>query len=57
MERSCQAQLLALAGEPQLIDHETATAVRRQTGFPLAGWFHLRPMQAEILAEQPDLLD
>jgi ribulose-5-phosphate 4-epimerase/fuculose-1-phosphate aldolase len=58
MERSCQAQLLALAaGEPQKIDHETATTVRRQTGFPLAGWFQLRPMQAEILAEQPDLLD
>jgi ribulose-5-phosphate 4-epimerase/fuculose-1-phosphate aldolase len=58
MERSCQAQLLAMAaGEPKLIDHETATAVHHQTGYPLAGWFQLQPMHAEILAEQPDLLD
>ena len=58
MERSCQAQLLAMAaGEPKLIDHETATAVHHQTGHQLAGWFQLRPMHAEILAEQPDLLD
>lgn len=58
MERSCQAQLLAMAaGEPKLIDHETATAVHHQTGHPLAGWFQLQPMHAEILAEQPDLLD
>jgi hypothetical protein len=31
--------------------------VHHQTGHPLAGWFQLRPMHAEILAEQPDLLD
>ena len=58
MERTCQAQLLAMAaGEPKRIDHETATAVRHQTGHPLAGWFQLRPMHAEILAQQPDLVD
>ena len=40
MERSCQAQLLAMAaGEPKKINHEYATYTREQTGFPLAGWF------------------
>jgi hypothetical protein len=45
------------AGEPKLIDHETATAVHHEIGHPLAGWFQLQAMHAEILAEQPDLLD
>jgi ribulose-5-phosphate 4-epimerase/fuculose-1-phosphate aldolase len=58
MERSCQAQLMAMAaGEPKSIDHETATEVHRQTGTHEFGWFSLRPLHEEILAEQPDLLD
>jgi ribulose-5-phosphate 4-epimerase/fuculose-1-phosphate aldolase len=57
MERSCQAQLSAMAaGEPKLIAHETATDVHRQTGSPAFGWFALRPLHDEILTEQPDLL-
>ncbi|MCG3751963.1 class II aldolase/adducin family protein [Amycolatopsis sp. Poz14] len=58
LERSCQAQLLAMAaGDPHEIDRETALAVRAQTGTPLSGWFQLRPMWEEVIAEQPDLFD
>src|SRR5215212_6720885 len=40
MERSCQAQLMAMAaGEPKPIRHEYAAYTAAQTGFPLAGWF------------------
>ncbi|MFI7099672.1 class II aldolase/adducin family protein [Streptomyces sp. NPDC050161] len=56
MERSCQAQLLAMAaGDPQPIDRETALQVREQIGSPLSGWFQLRPLWDQITAEQPDL--
>ena len=58
MERSCQAQLLALAaGTPKVIDHDTATLVRSQIGGPLAGWFQFRPLWDQIIADSPDLLD
>lgn len=58
MERSCQAQLLAMAaGTPHLIDRETALQVREQTGSPLAGWLQIRPLWDRITQEQPDLFD
>ena len=58
MERSCQAQLLAMAaGRPALIDAETARMVRAQISGPLAGWFQFRPLWDQITADQPDLLD
>ncbi|WP_245883598.1 class II aldolase/adducin family protein [Streptomyces hyaluromycini] len=58
MERSCQAQLLAMAaGEPALIDPETARTVRDQISGPLAGWFQFRPLWDQVTAEQPDLFD
>ncbi|MFH8500870.1 class II aldolase/adducin family protein [Streptomyces flaveolus] len=58
MERSCQAQLLAMAaGTPFLIDRETALQVREQTGSPLSGWFQLRPLWEQITEDQPDLFD
>ncbi|WP_408909475.1 class II aldolase/adducin family protein [Streptomyces solicavernae] len=58
MERSCQAQLLAMAaGDPHPIDRETALEVREQIGTPLSGWFQLRPLWDQITAEQPDLFD
>lgn len=58
MERSCQAQLLAMAaGEPKLIDAETARMVRDQISGPLPGWFQFRPLWDQITAEQPDLFD
>lgn len=58
MERSCQAQLLAMAaGEPKLIDPETARMVRDQISGPLPGWFQFRPLWDQITADQPDLFD
>jgi ribulose-5-phosphate 4-epimerase/fuculose-1-phosphate aldolase len=58
MERSCQAQLLAeAAGQPLLIDHETAVHTREQVGSALAGWFSAQPLFDAILKEQPDCLD
>jgi len=58
MERSCQAQLLAMAaGEPKLINHEYARYTAQQTGFPLAGWFSFQPLWQEICRTDPDLFD
>ena len=56
MERSCQAQLLAMAaGTPKHIDRDTALLVREQTGHPLAGWFQFRPLWDQIIVSDPDL--
>ncbi|MGA5452952.1 class II aldolase/adducin family protein [Streptomyces umbrinus] len=56
MERSCQAQLLAMAaGEPHLIDPDTARMVRDQISGALPGWFQFRPLWDQITAEEPDL--
>ncbi|MFC1407243.1 MULTISPECIES: class II aldolase/adducin family protein [Streptacidiphilus] len=56
MERSCQAQLLAMAaGTPELIDRETALITREQVGSHLAGWFQARPLWDQITASDPDL--
>ena len=58
MERSCQAQLLAMAaGEPKKINHEYATYTREQTGFPLAGWFSFQPLWQDICATDPELFE
>jgi ribulose-5-phosphate 4-epimerase/fuculose-1-phosphate aldolase len=58
MERSCQAQLLAMAaGEPTLIDPGTARMVREQISGPLAGWFQFRPLWDQITKDEPDLFD
>ncbi|GAQ51402.1 class II aldolase/adducin family protein [Streptomyces acidiscabies] len=58
MERSCQAQLLAMAaGKPKLIDAETARTVRAQISGALPGWFQFRPLWDQITEEQPDLFD
>ena len=58
MERSCQAELLALAaGEAKPIGDDVARKVHGDSGFPLAGWFSAQPLFDWILAEQPDLLD
>lgn len=58
MERSCQAQLMAMAaGEPKKINPEYATYTREQTGFPLAGWFSFQPMWDEITRSEPELFD
>lgn len=58
MERSCQAQLLAMAaGTPQLIDRETALLTRGQIGSSIAGWFQARPLWEQITVSDPDLSD
>jgi ribulose-5-phosphate 4-epimerase/fuculose-1-phosphate aldolase len=58
MERSCQAQLLAMAaGTPEPINHEYATYTRQQAGFHAAGWFSFQPLWQEICRTDPDLFD
>ena len=58
MERSCQAQLLAMAaGEPVLIEAEQAKTTAGQVGSEIAGWLSFQPLFDKIVAEQPDLLD
>lgn len=58
MERSCQAQLLAMAaGTPKKIEHSMAQYTFEQTGFPLAGWFSFQPMWQEICVTDPELFD
>ncbi len=52
MERSCQAQLLAMQTGEKLIeiDHETAMKTRAELGFPIAGYFQFQPMWQDISA-------
>jgi ribulose-5-phosphate 4-epimerase/fuculose-1-phosphate aldolase len=58
MERSCQAQLMAMAaGEPKHIKPEYAEYTAQQTGFPLAGWFSFQPLWQEICRTDPELFD
>ena len=58
MDRSCQAQLLAMAaGTPKLIAPDMAAYTARQTGFPLAGWFSFQPLWQEICRTDPELFD
>ena len=58
MERSCQAQLAAMAaGTPQLINDDYASYTAAQTGFPLAGWFSFQPLWQEICRTDPELFD
>ena len=56
MERSCQAQLAAMAaGDPIEIRDEYARYTSEQTGFPLAGWFSFQPLWQEICRTDPEL--
>ncbi|GAB4006910.1 class II aldolase/adducin family protein [Nocardioides ultimimeridianus] len=58
MERSCQAQLLAMAaGTPREIDREAALVARDQVGSDDAGWFQFRPLWEQVVATQPDVFD
>ncbi len=57
MERTCQAQLLAMAaGTPQPIDDHHAKLTHDQVGSEVAGWFSFQPLYDKIVREQPDLL-
>ena len=58
MERSCQAQLLAMAaGAPRPIEHDAAELTREQIGTRQIGWRSFQPLYDWITAVQPDLLD
>jgi ribulose-5-phosphate 4-epimerase/fuculose-1-phosphate aldolase len=58
MERSCQAELLAMAaGEPHEIPADVASQTYETVGGHFAGWFSAQPLFDWILAEQPDCLD
>ncbi len=54
MERSCQAQLLAMqTGRPLIeIKHDIAMRTRAELGFPLAGYFQFQPLWQDICATQ-----
>jgi ribulose-5-phosphate 4-epimerase/fuculose-1-phosphate aldolase len=58
MERSCQAQLMAMAaGDPIEIRHEYAAYTAEHTGSAFAGWFSFQPLWDEICRTDPDLFD
>ena len=56
MERSCQAQLAAMAaGTPKLIPDAVARQVRDQISGPLPGWFQFQPLVEQITESDPDV--
>ena len=58
MERSCQVQLLAeAAGTPVPVAPDVAKATAATMGTPAMGRLNFRPLYAEIVAAEPDLLD
>ncbi len=58
MERTCQAQLLAMAaGEPVLIDADAAEVTHSVVGNAFAGWFSFQPLYSVIARDEPDLFD
>jgi ribulose-5-phosphate 4-epimerase/fuculose-1-phosphate aldolase len=59
MERSCQAQLLAMSTgvDYRVIDEETAALTATQVGNHMAGWLSFQPLYDWIVAQQPDLLE
>jgi ribulose-5-phosphate 4-epimerase/fuculose-1-phosphate aldolase len=58
MERSCQAQLLAMAaGDPVLIDSERAELTQTQIGSDFAGWLSFQSLYSVIARDEPDLFD
>ena len=58
MDRSCQVQLLAeAAGTPVDIGPDVARATQATVGSPELGRLNFRPLYADIVRAQPDLLD
>jgi hypothetical protein len=58
MERSCQAQLMAMAaGDPIEIRDEYASYTQQNTGFHAAGWFSFQPLWDEIAHTDPELFE
>jgi ribulose-5-phosphate 4-epimerase/fuculose-1-phosphate aldolase len=58
MERCCQVQLLAESvGTPKVIDPAASRAARELLGTPGMARLNFRPLFADIVRTQPDLLD
>ncbi|MEO6570307.1 MAG: class II aldolase/adducin family protein [Ilumatobacteraceae bacterium] len=58
MERSCQAQLMAMAaGTPIEIRDEYASHTLAAAGSPFAGWLSFQPLWQEICRTDPELFD
>src|SRR6478735_1495079 len=58
MERTCQAQLLAMAaGTPVRIDEEAAVATHDVVGSEFAGWLSFQPLYRVVVRDEPDLFD
>jgi ribulose-5-phosphate 4-epimerase/fuculose-1-phosphate aldolase len=58
MDRACQIQLLAeAAGTPVPVPDDVAAATRATMGTPQMGRLNFRPMYADIVRAEPDLLD
>lgn len=58
MERSCQAQLLAMAaGKPIEIDEQTAVFTHKEVGSHYSGWLNFRTLWDWITLAEPDLFD
>lgn len=58
MDRACQIQLLAeAAGAPVPVPDDVAVATRATMGTPQMGRLNFRPMYADIVRAEPDLLD
>jgi ribulose-5-phosphate 4-epimerase/fuculose-1-phosphate aldolase len=58
MERTCQAQLLAMAaGDPKPIRHDYASYTAQVTGNPIAGWVSFQPLWQEICRTDPELFE
>lgn len=58
MERSCQAQLLAMTtGNLVLIDSEQAALTKEQVGSDKMGWLSFQPLYERLVREQPDVLN
>ncbi|MEU5695826.1 class II aldolase/adducin family protein [Actinosynnema sp. NPDC020468] len=58
MDRCCRVQLLAeAAGTPVPIDEPAAVATARVMGTPGMGVLNFKPLYAEVVHREPDLLD
>ncbi len=58
MDRACHSQLLAeAAGEPHDIPQDVARSTYNLVGSQLAMWFTFQPLYAQVVKEQPDVLE
>lgn len=59
LERACQVQLAvdAAATKPIPVSEERARYSAEHVGSDYIGWLHFQPMYAQIVAQQPDVLE